>query len=508
MEFDCPACQTPHAFPDDQIPAAGIVVACTRCGEHISLEKPVATEAQRVAPPPPAPRPSPPSPRHSRPPDDASEERSAIIPIPDPDDEPRVASGRKSIHRRTSDRPKPKQQPSRTIPAPSPAMDRPVMKVPSPSKPPPPAEESVVEKAAGAVASAAKGAVDAGFGVLDEASRAEIRAEDDVPAGLAFPGFEPTADGAYTWRDLPRAFMGIMDVKRVAFTTACFFAALVTFGLMGWLGGLLGSKVWGPLGTVFTVAGGLAAVALAAAATSVMGYVCHQTIVEQRPTTIDKGVSWTKQWLKSVVGTPLAFLGVILAIGVAEAIFGLIARIPFVGPIVWGVASPAIFFGSFVAGLVLLALMYSLPLYIPVIYNEQTGPKQTLTRLLGLYREHGASLVAYVLLSILMITFACIVTLYPAATVGSLFTAGVGAKASGGEIFLLAAAIPSDLAGLVMAGAGMGGAGEGVAYKIGGIFTGLGVAAMLAFAMALLALPYYTAGGIIYAIVTGRKKPG
>ena len=58
MEFNCPACSAPHAFPDDQVPGEGIVVACTRCGAHITLNRSGVQGARSLEPEPAEPEPT------------------------------------------------------------------------------------------------------------------------------------------------------------------------------------------------------------------------------------------------------------------------------------------------------------------------------------------------------------------------------------------------------------------------------------------------------------------
>jgi hypothetical protein len=421
----------------------------------------------------------------------------------------------------------PEAAPPRDVPAEPPPAAEPPPKVVA--EPPPRAAEAPAEAPAekkGFLGKAGRG-LSAAAAKAREAAEASKRAFDDVaddemgaPAavpGLAIPGAAPAGDATWTWKDLPRAFLGVFDLRRVLFATAGFWAAINAFALLQWLGGWLGAKVAGVIATVFSVVAWVAYVGILALVAAVMGYVVHQVVVEGRASSVKAGIDWTKANLKSVIGTPLAFVAVIAAIAAAEGVVGAVGRIPWAGPIVWGAASPLLFAASLVAGVVAVAMVYSLPLYIPVIYNEKTGPKQTLQRLLGLFRDHGFTLVGLLLVALLMIGVVYAVTVVPAFSASRTLTSQVGAQAMGPNLagvfgaapgaypgFLAIALDPLPLLGVA------GGLTDGTnfGHTLGGLLAGLlGASALVALLLALFALAWYTAGCIIYAIVTKRAKP-
>ncbi len=525
MEFDCPECGAPHAFPADQIPDDGITVACTSCGAHITLDQDGVKGGQSLSggPPAAAPEPEPPpapAPRAPAPPPRG----------PAPGGWPKPAGGSESELESTRQSME-AQKPSGGWPSAAPSNPPPSPQAPPPSlsKPPPtpaPGVDDEVEALTKAdkevvgddvfgrvgrkVSAAAASAAARVGGALDDAADEEMEGETDVPEGLAFPGFAPDRAGRWTWRDLPRAFVGVFDVRRVLFTTAGFWAALVVFALLQWVGGWLGAKVFGMLATVFSVVAWAALVGVAAIAAAVMGYVTHQTVVEQRPSSINAGVTWAKTWVQSVVGTPLAFAVVAAGGWLAQVLVAYLGKIPFAGPIVWGVLSPVSLALGLASGAVILAMIYSLPLYVPVIYNEKTTPVDTLKRMASLYRTHGFSLVGYVLLTLVMIGIAMAVTVWPMLVIGRLVSSNAAGMMGANYVGLLTE-IPASFRGFAAAQlplpTSFAGAGDtGFGHTLGGIFAGIGAAFPIAFVLALMALTYYTAGGIIYAIVTGRKK--
>lgn len=492
MEFNCPQCNTPHAFPDDQIPEAGIVVACTHCESHITLDRNgvrgedpteaiemVKADAPAAAPAPPA---APPGPPASAPPPPTPTPTPTPTPAPpgswpQPGPAPAPQSGW------------PQPGPS---PAPGPSLEKPAAPADAP-------DDSVGNRLSSAFGSA-MGAASRAF---DDAAGEEMAAEDDVPEGLRFPGFAPGDAGPWTWRDLPRAFVGLLDVRRVAFTAVGLWLALVAFLLVKWLG----SKI-GFLTTVLDVVAWALLIVGFALVTAVMSFVCHQTVIERRASSIKAGVGWVKSWIKSVAGTPLAFAGVIAGAVLIEALLGLVGRIPVVGPIVWGLTSPVTVLLSVASGLVAVALVYSLPLYVPVIYNEKTGPAETLKRLLSLFRAHGLRLVGHLMLSALMIGLAVAVTLAPALRLGRTFTDNAVANAMGDNLGGLFVKAPGVFQGPLVALVTPAGApaDPGFGHTLGGILGGIGSALLPALVLAVVVLVQYTAGCIIYSIVTGRQK--
>lgn len=495
MNFNCPECSTPHQYPEDQIPETGLVVACTRCAAHITITR---RGVQSAQPQTPAPEPPAATADHHLAATSAAQAaldvgpKTAdldVAPAPEPEPKPRV-------------QPKPRIQ------------AKPRVQPQAPSAAAGPSTGGAEDRASGlfgaamsGIAGAARSAADAGAKAFDEMASERMSGEVEVPAGLAFPS--AAAQGDWTWKDLPRAFMGVMDLRRVGMATAGFWAALVAFGAVQWLGAFLGGKVWGPLGSVLDIAAWVVFVLAAGFVAAVMGYVVHRTVVDQQPASAKEGIEWTKARVKSVLGTPLAFAGVILAVGVVYALVGLLGRVPWAGPIVWGVVSPALFALALFAGLVAVALLYCLPLYVPVVLNEQTGPVETLKRLLSLFRTYGSQLLAYVLGSIVMIGFAFTVTVLPALVAGMRLMGQVSGQAMGGNYLATLGSMPaafvSPTSVLVLSRSG-GFAEQNFGHTLGGIFAGLGNLIPLAILMALLGLAYYTAGAIIYAIVTGRKR--
>lgn len=510
MNFDCPSCHTPHSFPESEIPPTGVVVACTQCGMHIDLtpdgvnspqapatSQTPAAEApsldDEIAATGHMPEMSPLGPGGDADIDDGT--RTEAQPAADLGSEPppRRRTGPMGRFKKSKAAGVSKEEEISKEAAPEPAPEpapkpssrpKPSKKMPAPE---PPAEDRA--------------------SMLDLDPAAEMEPEK-APPGLNIPGFAAASD-VWTWRDLPAAFMGVADPRRVLYTAAAFSLVFIAYFLLTWVGALLGSLV-GILGTIFNIVAMVAAFGVFVFVGAIVAYVCFQTVIEEKPSSIKAGFEWAKSNIKSVVGTPLAFLVVIIAVGLVEGVVGFLGGIiPFAGPILWGLLSPAVVLLSLVAGLVAVAAFYSLPLYVPVVYNEQTGPVETLKRLLALFKDHGFKLVGYILLATLIIGVLFYVTVIPALTASSYLTNQVGSATMGGDLAGMVMKAPGGFAlpAAIATGGAMGTPEDvGFGHTLGGIFAGIGGCLQLGIISSILMLAYYTSGGIIYSIVTGRRK--
>jgi len=519
MEFNCPACAAPHAFPDDQVPSAGIVVACTRCGAHITLGRSGVVGAQTLA-------------------SAEVEEEDHEPPAPEATVgmmSPLAESPLPSVPAKPA---APPPGPAVAPPGPSAAPPGPSAPAAGPSAPPEqPAEPAPSKAATKAAAKAAKAAAKASKSATPEAA-----AEDDGALGrtaaegsglfkaarkamaAAREGFDSAANesigpevevagfpsfgaptGPWTWRDLPQAFTSVLNLRRVILATVAFWAALIAYGLLGWVGGILGG-LWGPLGSLFSLVALAGFVGAAALVSATLGYVVYQTVIERKPANMKAGLAWAKGSIKSVVGTPLAFVAAMVAVAVVQFAVGMVGRIPFAGPIVWGAVSPITVALSLAAGAVGVALLYALPIYIPVIYNEKTGPKETVLRLRDLFLTHRFQLVGLLMGTLAVIGVAFLVVVWPLVTIAArVGFAGVEAGFGMENLGKVLMGMPAGM-GMGLPGPGGGGIDVPFQFDIAGLLFGIGSALGPAFVLALLALVYYTAGAIIYCIVTGRSK--
>ena len=560
MEFDCPACGTAHAFPDDQIPPEGIVVACTRCSHHITL-----TQRGVVAPPSPTPRPAehapkrepppgPPPPRRRRPPE----------PEPEPEPEPNLeldlgpmleaaggdttsqspavddagtgvdqapAPPMTSPPKRRSPRPRSSGEmkrppsfgsariaPPSVEPEPPPPLKR------RESKPKPPQMEPPKSRTTGLLDAAQGPMADVGPAAVDVSARAAERVAETATIGESVTGKlsagrssigsiqlgAGTEGDVWTWRDLPKALLGLADRRRIAVGLVGFWIALNIDMVFGWLGGWLARKVLAALGSGIGYAAKFGVAGVSIFVWAMLAYMCHRGVIEGRGTSAKSALAWTKTNVKNVIGTPLFFIVLVATAGGLIYGIGWLGRVPWAGPIIVGIASPVLVALSLFAGVAIIVSVYSLPLYVPVIYNEKTGPRQTLTRVFDLFRQNPFRVVGFNLLAWFAIGLAYVVTVYPAVAAARFVMTYAATRSMAGDFFGMVAEAPGPYASMATMGIGPGDAAGLVetnfGHQLGGIFWHLGGSLVLALMMTLAAITAVTAGSIIYSAIHKLDK--
>jgi predicted Zn finger-like uncharacterized protein len=493
VQFDCPQCQTPHAFPDAEIPDDGLVVACTKCAHHIELHGLIAddedsTKVQPGIDPPAAKNPSVEIDRDSINAAfglDASEDPRSVLSARIPLDEADWSD----------------IDDSRVMPAPSLAgyQERPKE-----------IQRHRLEgnTGGGAAVSQALSSLRGAVGFADAAvsdsstpSSASNSNASDVSSRLGTKLFG--------WRDLGQALSSPFHARRFLAVFVGLWACLTIFGLIKWCALWLSSKN--------DIAGGLigflAWTTLLLGACLVMAFAAHQTFrenVEGQATTVRASVDWVQGWMSSILGAPLLCTGLMAIVVVAESLIGLLGRIPYAGPVIWGILSLAIVVTSLAAGLAMVGLAYGLFLYVPLIVSERTGAMDTLRRTVALYRENGLALVGMSTISLLASAVISGLTVLPAIFIARELSTRVAKVSMGSALSDTLAATPPPfmnavqnlfhLGTLPLSGQAHAG------HSIGGFFLGIAGMAVPALLATVFALLLTGAGAVIYAVATGRAK--
>ncbi|MBU0551957.1 hypothetical protein KKB55_17655 [Myxococcota bacterium] len=521
MDFNCAKCGAPHAFPENQIGPDGLKLSCFSCGAKITLHRGgvVLLDGAEAAPTPP--------PSASRGDDEmpATDPPVELAPEPRVEPTPEVIEVASEPPAPVSAPPAPVEPVVEAVSEPPKAVEPAVEPVSEPVSAPPAPVEPVAEGLAPVAAPAAMGF----FGLaksqitrvastvstkskqrLEIAAAAEIAAKTEIPSGLSFPGAAPTPTGPWTWRDLPTAFIALFDLRRLVFTTLGLWAALVAFGLVQWLASWLRAQVV-ILGALTSVLGFVALFSIAAFVLSVMSFVVQKSVIERQQTTIKEGIAWSKRWLKSVVGTPLAFVVVFGGVVILQSLISMLGHIPGgVGAVLLGALTPIIVLLGLLAGATVIAALYALPLYLSVIYDRKGSAYETLVDLFALFKDHGSRLLGHTLLSMGMIGATAAVTVIPACRIGARLTSGVMGYALREQFAALLSALPHGFVGFVHFAFGKGLFYQqtlGFADSVGALLMGIGAAAGLALVLSLVLLSYMTAGAITYNIVLKRDKP-
>ncbi len=342
-----------------------------------------------------------------------------------------------------------------------------------------------------------------------EQAQARAAAPGAAPAGPSLSVGLGDAVGDWSWRDLPSAFKAINQPKRMASFAVLVWVIIVVLSLLDAFAGWLGTKV-AVLGTIFEVINGVLSFAGLGIILAVSAYIGYRTTVEGASPSIKDAASWTQDKIVSVLGTPLVFAGAILAVALSLAILAGIGKIPYLGPILFGLTMPVTVVLGLVGGMVAVIFFYCATLYVPVIYNENTGPVETLKRLVGLFREHALSIVGYTVLTLVMLAVAFGLTVGPVLAVDRALTTAVTSGILEADFMGMVAESPRGIGGLmttVMDPAfAMPEDPPNIGHGIGGLFGGLFATLLPALVLSVIIQALTAAGGVTYAAMTGRKK--
>jgi hypothetical protein len=238
--------------------------------------------------------------------------------------------------------------------------------------------------------------------------------------------------------------------------------------------------------------------------------MCQTDLIEERPVSFEDAVQWTKNWMQSVLGTPLAFVAVVASVVIIQALLGFVGRVPVLGAPLWGLFTPITLVTSLIGGLAVVALAYSLPIYIPLIYTERTTPLDTLTRLLELLREQGVRIIGSLFGMMALTAAATAVVLYPAWMIAVDLATRVGTATMGPSLGQSAAHVPDSFTPWMVfflkspghVGTTTTDGGQVAAGAIMGVMVTVGPAIFFG----ALALVLCASGCIIYSMATGRRK--
>lgn len=348
----------------------------------------------------------------------------------------------------------------------------------------------------------------------EPASSADVSAEAEGPDGGSTTSIGPVlslglgdAGGHWSWRDLPSAFKSVAEPKRMGSFALLVWIVIVALSLLDAFAGWLGTKV-SVLGTVFDIINGVLAFAGLGIILAVAAYIGFRVTVEGASPSIKDAGNWVQEKMGSVLGTPLAFCVGLLAVALGLAVLAGIGKIPYVGPILFGMTMPVTVVLGLAGGLLAVTFFYCSTLYVPVIYNENTGPVETLKRLLELFKQHTLPIVGYTVLTLVMIAVAFGLTVAPVLGVDRLLTSSVTGEILGGDFFGMIAESPRAIGGLmtvVMDGTGRPDD-PNIGHAIGGLFGGIFSTLLPALVVSVILQILSAAGGVTYAAMTGRKK--
>ncbi len=458
MRYFCPGCGSKYARPDEGIPPEGMSVTCEKCGFNITIKPP----------------------RHKRITGTASKVSSKKAKEP-----PRVSVAEE-------DTPVPdaaEKQPAEE----QPAKEQPIEGHQAEAPATPPAEPKAKKKPKKRPSGTLTGRYLAAIGTGKSGSA---------------PGATSKTAG-FRFRDLFYALAVPLDFRKLLVTGAAVFAGSLLFSGLGWLGVKTQSSIGVMIGLIL---GAVIFWALVILGMGVTSHLADREMEEGKHLPLREGIGYVTGNPLTVLGTPLLFVIGVLAGCVVIAVIALIGRIPYAGPIVYGLTFPISFTAAFVS--VLLAILFVLITfsYLPAVQREQLGPWSGAKRAIALIRNN----IGRYLLDVLVAAACAYLLLMLLGMVVTVAMGGigwVGGKAMGADLSSVFLAVPAALFGalvMIMPDAMLmmfqAASGPGWQFSIAGWLVGLTLLAVFSLMLAFV-LTYFSAAGVVnyHLLVDGER---
>lgn len=184
----------------------------------------------------------------------------------------------------------------------------------------------------------------------------------------------------YRFRDLFYAISVGLDLRKVLPAAGGVLAGLVLFSLMSWLGMLTRSAAGGWIGLIL---GGMLSFCCILVGTAVSVRLVSEEMASGASCRLSVGIGFVRQRAGAVLGVPGLFAAVLLALVFVLTVLAYIVRIPYAGPLLYGLT----FAVSLLAGLLGLVVCVLLDLclfsYLPAL-GDGLGALEALRRLWSL----------------------------------------------------------------------------------------------------------------------------
>jgi len=450
MRFFCPGCGTKYNKPEDQIPEGGTTVTCEKCGFKISVKRP--RSRQKLV--------------------EAKKPKKKV----DPETEPPTVA-----HDSRGD---PTERVMRSEPPPKGKVPRPPEEPEEVTR-----EEEVVEP-----------------------KKSRPRRKGSAPGKIL--GYVDNlgtgrSGASFRFRDLFYALMVPLDYRKLLVVGALIFIASLMFTGLTYLGTLTKSTVGVTIGLVL---GGVLFWALTMLALGISTHLADREMVEGRRFKLSESVKFVVSRPMTVLGTPLIFVAVFLVLSIGVTLLALIGRIPYAGPLVYGLS----FLGTFVLSLlaILVCIMFGLLAfsYLPAVVREGLGPVAGAKRMLNMVRSNLGRYMLHLLVvslcSIVLFILLQFLVSMTMAHLGWLGAKGMGADLSSvflevplGLFGVMVLAVPDPLMAMFSAAVD-----AGWQFSVAGWLVGL--ALLLVFSLVFsFVLVYFSGAGVVnYHLLVAREQ--
>ena len=492
MRYFCPGCGTKYNKPDDEVPAEGMSVACEKCGFNITIKAPRRRPSSRVNRAKSSTKSE--KPGVSTPPASKASKQGSSAPANNDQDWP---SDDLSDHEDEA----PKTQ-----------QDMPAQVEDDSAPSAPEAEPRDDEQPGGATETEAKPQAKAEPAPRTEKKRPKVKKEKKARSALLSGYLESLGTGKsgsdFRFRDLFYTLSAGADYRKVLVIGTMVFAGSLLFAGLSWLGALTKSSVGVIIGTVL---GGLLLWAAIVLGMAVCSYLTDREMEQGRRLPLREGISWVTSRPLAVLGTPFLYVVGILICAAVVAVLALIGRIPYAGPLLYGLTFGVSFAFSFVA--VLLALLFGVTTfsYVPALAREQLGPWAGAKRMLSMLKNNlGPYLLHILLAGLCAYLLASLLAFVVTVAMGGL--SWLGAKAMGPDMSSVFLAIPLAIFGVMvmifpelMLSLFNVASGNEWHFTIAGWLVGIYLLAVFSLVVAI-ALAYVSAAGVVnYHLLLKRE---
>lgn len=453
MRFFCPGCGTKYSKPDDQIPEGGTTVTCAKCGFKISVKRP---------------RGRPKSAEAARP--------KAKV---DPETEPPTVA-----HDSRGD---PTERVVRSEPPPKGKVPRPPEDSMEQEEP---TREEVVIKPKKTRTKKKRAAPGKLLGYIDT-----------LGTGRSGPGFR--------FRDLFYALMVPLDYRKLLVVGTLIFIASLMFTGLTYLGHLTKSDVGATIGLIL---GGVIFWALTMMALGVSTHLSDREMVEGRRFKVSESIKFVMTRPMTILGTPLIFVAVFLILSIGVILLSLIGRIPYAGPLVYGLS----FMGTFVLSLlaILVCIMFGLLAfsYLPAVVREGLGPVAGARRMLNMVRSNLGRYMLH-LLVVSLCSLVLFILLQFLVSLAMAHLGWLGAKGMGEDLTSVFLAVPLGLFGVMvlvvpdpLLAMFSTAAKVGWEFSIAGWLVGLALLLVFSLVLAFVLVYFFGAGVVNYHLLVAREN--
>lgn len=313
----------------------------------------------------------------------------------------------------------------------------------------------------------------------------------------------------FRFRDLFYALLVPLDYRKLLVVGTLVLVASLMYAGLVYLGTLTKSTVGVTIGLVL---GGILFWALSMLALGVSTHLTDREMVEGRRFKIADSIKFVMAHPMTVLGTPLIFVAVFLILSVGVTVISLIGRIPYAGPLVYGLA----FGGNLVMSLlaVLVCVMFGLLAfsYLPAVVREGLGAVAGAKRMLNMVRSN---LGGY-MLHLLVVTLCSIILFFLLQSLVSLSMAHLGwlgAKGMGADLSRVLLEVPLGMFGVMVLAvpdpllslftAAME---TGWQFTVAGWLVGLTLLMVFSLVFAFVLVYFFGAGVVNYHLLVAREK--